>query len=211
MKDLMFSQRSVMHELGNALAVMSGYMDIFAETAMSVEQQELAGKIYTAFGLIQKIIENAHHVAPISINAFLENTVSACAVFVSAKRISLNVISELGHDEFLVEEHKLSQIFINLIKNAAKHTDKGGIIVSVQRRIDLLEFCVSDTGCGIPPEYMPHIFSPFVRAHTNQQGSGLGLSICKTLVESMGGRIWAESKPGHGSKFYFAMPAVSKE
>jgi len=216
MDDPVVNKKNTMHEIGNALAVMSGHIDILADTDMSEEQEELIKKIYSALGLVKQIMENTQHTAPVAINTFLEDTISACTVFTSSKGISLNAVSEIGRlesGEFLVDEYKLSQILINLIKNAANHTDEGGITVSVKLAQSVLEFCVSDTGCGIPPEYIPHIFEPFVqtssdKAGSGKSGSGMGLSICKSLVESMGGRIWAESKPCEGSKFHFTIPVA---
>jgi signal transduction histidine kinase len=184
MNEPLINQKSIMHELGNALAVMSGNIDLLADTEMTLEQEELIKKIYYSLELVKQIIGNAPDIKTISINAFIEDTISACKVFTASKGICLKFISELEYDEFAVEEYKLFQILINLIKNAAKHTDKGEITVSVKmndlEKTQCLEFCVSDTGVGISEEYMPYIFDAFVQASDDKSGSGIGLSICKT-------------------------------
>ena len=204
----MIDQKNIIHELGNALAIMSGYIDLLADTVTGAEQEELVKKVYFSLDLVKQIIKDEAQIKPVSVNIFLNKTVSACRVFIGQKEISFHIISELEYDEFLIEEHKLSQILINLIKNAAKYTEKGEIIISVKRGPSCLEFCVSDTGIGISADDLPHIFEPFVQVSPDKSGSGLGLPICKNLVEGMGGNIWAQSTPGFGSGFYFTIPAI---
>jgi signal transduction histidine kinase len=114
------------------------------------------------------------------------------------------------------DRDKLHQILTNLIQNALKFTPAGGE-VSVSADVDrneAVQFCVSDSGCGIPLPEQVKIFDRFYRGETvnmDQRGAGLGLAITKSLVELHGGRIWVESAPGQGSRFYFTMPKVSRE
>jgi signal transduction histidine kinase/DNA-binding response OmpR family regulator len=114
---------------------------------------------------------------------------------------------------------RLQQILINLVSNAVKFTGKGGVILigvkaeSPPKHADKhqtrLNFYVKDTGIGMPPEFLPNLFNPFTQADASStrkySGTGLGLSICKQLVDMMNGRIWAESRPGEGSTFYFSI------
>ncbi len=113
------------------------------------------------------------------------------------------------------DEDKLHRIILNLVTNAIKYTPKGKITIHASRKDDFIQFCVEDTGIGIPEKFQEKIFerffqieSPYTRAH---KGSGLGLSICKELVELLGGKIWVESKVGKGSKFYFTLPIKFKK
>ncbi|MDP6544961.1 MAG: CHASE4 domain-containing protein [Phycisphaerae bacterium] len=110
---------------------------------------------------------------------------------------------------------RLRQILINLINNALKFTKEGHVYVNVetQSRTDTevtLHFEVRDTGIGIPREKLDRIFGAFEQADTSTTrrygGTGLGLAISTQLTELMGGRIWAESQPGHGSSFHFTIP-----
>ncbi len=102
------------------------------------------------------------------------------------------------------------QIFVNLLDNAAKYTPQGRIEVSADKKGEMLEICVADTGIGIAEEKLSDIFKGFYQVSTGlsreYQGTGIGLSLSKKLVEAHGGRLWVKSKPGHGSRFYFTLP-----
>ena len=106
---------------------------------------------------------------------------------------------------------RLQQVLVNLIHNALKFTSPGGEIhLQAARDGHFILFCVRDTGCGIPSDDLPRIFERFYRVDRSRSGggTGLGLSIARHLVEAHGGRIWAESREGAGSSFYFIIPVV---
>jgi light-regulated signal transduction histidine kinase (bacteriophytochrome) len=106
---------------------------------------------------------------------------------------------------------QLGQVFQNLIGNAIKfHGDQPPKIrVEARRDGDRWVFSVADNGIGIAPEFREKVFVIFQRLHTREKypGTGIGLAICKKIVERHGGRIWVESKAGQGSTFYFTLPA----
>jgi light-regulated signal transduction histidine kinase (bacteriophytochrome) len=105
---------------------------------------------------------------------------------------------------------QLSQLFQNLIGNAIKFVDSGmpRIRVSAEREDDVWHFAVVDNGIGIDPAHVDRIFAVFQRLHGRGEypGSGIGLAICKRIVERHGGRIWVESEQGKGSTFNFTIP-----
>lgn len=103
---------------------------------------------------------------------------------------------------------RLLQVLENLIGNAVKFTPPGGrITVGVEPREGAALFRVEDTGRGISPEHLPRVFDRFWQAQkTDSRGAGLGLTICKGIVEAHGGRIWAESTPGSGTTVFFTIP-----
>jgi signal transduction histidine kinase len=98
----------------------------------------------------------------------------------------------------------LSQVIINLIQNAHTYTENDVVRLTASRKSGTITVTVSDNGAGIPPELLPRVFERGVTF--NPGGTGFGLFLCKTVVESHGGEIWIESRPGQGTKVYFTLP-----
>ena len=115
----------------------------------------------------------------------------------------------VGSFMLTTDAHRLSQILINLLTNAAKFTAKGSIRFGYRTEGSRLRFYVSDTGCGIPPEGQRRIFDRFVKLNSFKQGTGLGLPICKSIVEHLGGEIGVKSEEGRGTTFWFTLPYVT--
>ena len=111
----------------------------------------------------------------------------------------------------LLDEEQVGRVLGNLLHNAVKFTPDGGIIsISAEPQdADDIRFCVADTGPGIPRDLQERIFERFYktdRSRSQGGGTGLGLAIARHIVEGHGGRIWVESTPGQGAKFYFTLP-----
>lgn len=104
--------------------------------------------------------------------------------------------------------NRIIQIISNLLSNAAKFTPKGEIHFGYREKKDFVEFYVKDSGIGIPAERVATIFQRFGKINDFVQGTGLGLTLCRMLVEKMGGRIWLRSQEGKGSRFYFTLPLI---
>lgn len=111
-----------------------------------------------------------------------------------------------------IDPDNIMRILTNLINNAVKFTGKGGITLFTDKseKDNFIKVCVEDTGIGIRREDIPKLFQPFVqvglRSERKTGGAGLGLAICKQIIEQLGGRIWVESEFGKGSRFYLLFP-----
>lgn len=125
---------------------------------------------------------------------------------------------EVTHDPLptvVVDETQLMQLLQNLIGNAVKFRGKvpPRIHVSAKRNGSEWVFSVRDNGIGIDPQHFGRIFQIFQRLHNRDEyaGTGIGLAVCKKIVERHGGRIWVESQPGNGSTFHFTLPAAKEK
>lgn len=124
--------------------------------------------------------------------------------------------AQITHDPLpvvLADDTQLGQVFINLISNAIKFRSNGPpqIHISVRKSENQWEFSVKDNGIGIDSEYFDRIFIMFQRLHTKEEypGTGIGLAVCKRIIDRHGGKIWIESQKGKGSTFYFTLPAAN--
>jgi PAS domain S-box-containing protein len=136
----------------------------------------------------------------------------ACQAFepiAAEKSLTLTYHTERGLGPVYVDRDRVLQVLSNYLNNAVKFTPVGGRIAIRVNRLDETGVCfaVSDTGPGIAPEDLPHLFSRFWQArHTAHLGSGLGLAIAKGIAEAHRGRVWVETTPRSGSTFFFAVP-----
>uniref|UniRef100_UPI0039834921 response regulator n=1 Tax=Daejeonella sp. TaxID=2805397 RepID=UPI0039834921 len=156
------------------------------------------------------------NVEDVSLSEVAERAIAATAALFSQKSLKLEKNIETGLPPISGDRDKLIQVIINLISNAVKFTDKGSVLCSVYRKKNELIVGISDTGIGIAAEDYAAVFEQFKQVGGDTltdkpKGTGLGLPICKEIVEHHGGRIWLESKPGKGSTFSFALPIVSSE
>ncbi|HEX9897376.1 MAG TPA: ATP-binding protein, partial [Dehalococcoidales bacterium] len=115
-----------------------------------------------------------------------------------------------------VDKARMGQVLTNLVENAAKYSKKGGpIMVGAKASGDMVIINVSDKGEGIPSDLLDKVFERFYQRDAvvagRKDGIGLGLSICRALVEAHGGKIWVESEIGRGSQFNFSLPTGKKE
>jgi len=142
----------------------------------------------------------------------IQRAVAATSSLIEQKQ-NLNLIETIAEDlpNFTADQDRLIQVLINLISNAVKFTDHGTIEIQVvQTTTQELTFSVKDTGTGIPKDSLSLVFERFKQVDDQQtgrpQGTGLGLPICKEIVEHHGGRIWVESEINAGSTFAFTIP-----
>jgi PAS domain S-box-containing protein len=134
--------------------------------------------------------------------------VEAHRLLASSASLELRLAAERPLPEIWADRDRCLQVFENLIGNAIKFTPRGGrIIVSAFAEDGEVHFSVADSGVGIAPESLPHVFDRFWKAkNAKREGAGLGLSICKGIVAAHGGRIWVESARGRGTTVHFTIP-----
>ena len=120
----------------------------------------------------------------------------------------VNLIFDNGEEDLLMEgdPNRIMQVITNFITNASKFTYTGEIRFGFERMDKKIRVYVKDTGIGIEPEKVNHIFDRFVKLNSFAQGTGLGLSICRMIIEKIGGEIGVNSELGKGSTFYFTIP-----
>lgn len=130
---------------------------------------------------------------------------------VEAKGLAFRVLLSVGLPDVMIDPSQVQRVLVNLAVNALRYTKEGEIRVGAETRGNYLAVSVSDTGTGIPSEYLPHIFDKFVQVPgTATGGAGLGLAISRLIVEAHGGQISVQSELGHGSTFTFTLPVAQK-
>ncbi len=150
--------------------------------------------------------------APTPCEMVLEDALSNLKLAIEERRA---VITHDPLPTVMADEAQLIQLFQNLIGNAIKFHVKPPprVHISARKTSEVWLFSVHDNGIGIDPQYSERIFIIFQRLHSKGEypGSGIGLALCKKIVERHGGRIWLESKPGAGSTFFFTLPIKGEQ
>jgi signal transduction histidine kinase/CheY-like chemotaxis protein len=150
----------------------------------------------------------------VSVKDVIERAVAATASLFDAKKLGL--VRDIAPDLPTItgDQDRLIQVVINLISNSVKFTDAGSITCSARQEGTELLMSVKDSGIGIASDDQPKVFEKFKQVGDTltdkPKGTGLGLPICKEIVEYHGGRIWVESEPGHGSTFSFTLPIIEQ-
>jgi light-regulated signal transduction histidine kinase (bacteriophytochrome) len=147
---------------------------------------------------------------PVDTGTILSDALNNLRLLINETRASIT------HEKLpvvLADAMQITQVFQNIINNAIKFRRAGvapEIHISVEPRDRMWQFAIQDNGIGIPKEYHDKIFVLFERLHGRDTypGTGLGLAVCKRIIERHGGRIWVESEIGTGSTFYFTLPSV---
>ncbi len=216
----------IAHELRTPLSVLQANLRAMLDGVYPLEPKEIAA-LYDEARLINRLVEDLHILAladigqlplnkeTVDVAELIRQTTATFAL--AAESRGVRVDTEIEPVPLLVDvdPDRLAQVVRNLLSNALRHTPKGGRITVCARRQDgHVRLEVRDTGPGIPPEHVSHVFDRFWRGDPSRArdtgGSGLGLSIARSLVNAMGGRIGVESQVGKGSTFWIEFP-VSQE
>ncbi|HLO51072.1 MAG TPA: ATP-binding protein [Kamptonema sp.] len=152
---------------------------------------------------------------PMRVDDLIDRAIAATSALFENK--GLEPIKEIDEElpEFMGDKDKLIQVMINLISNSIKFTDKGSVTCKASKIANEIKISVIDTGMGIAESDQPKVFEKFKQVGDTltdkPKGTGLGLPICKQIVEHHGGKIWVESELGKGSKFSFTLPLTAAE
>jgi signal transduction histidine kinase len=208
----------VAHELRHPVHVLQGSLQAMLDGAYPLSEEEIA-RLYDQTQHLAALVSDLHvlaqaearqlplHLQVTDIGTFVKETVTAFRPLAEAKEVALRVELLGTMPELSLDPVRVRQAIHNLLDNALRHTPAGGdIIVSVEQIGDELQLRVEDTGEGIAPEQLPHVFDRFYRTDEARgrraEGAGLGLAIARAFVEAHGGSVTASSPGlGHGSTF----------
>lgn len=218
---------NVSHEIRTPMNGIIGMAKLLAGTRLTPEQKTYLGAISTSAGALLALIEDLLDFAKIEAGKFelepqemsprglVEHTVELMAARALARNIGLGChVAPDVPERVLLDPGRLRQVLLNLIGNAIKFTEVGGVLVDVgvqkQAEGSSLRIVVSDTGTGLAPADMERIFRDFEQAESGRTrrhgGAGLGLAISKRIVEAMKGTIAVQSEPGKGTSFTVSIP-----
>ena len=214
----------VSHELKNPLTVIIGALNVAVDDNITPEEAkqlitDAAESAQNLAAMVDNLLELTRHKSNRlnlqTSRAQLEPVVQAVVRKLQNKsaihRLKVNVPGNLP--EVMIDASRMERVLHNLVENAIKYSPKGGeVVIYGRRQGSEVIIGVSDQGIGISPEDVGRLFHSFERLDVSHRfavsGVGLGLTVCRILVEAHGGRIWAESEPGKGSTFYLALPVV---
>jgi len=217
---------TVSHELRSPLTAISGYTDTLLHDGPwdADTQREFLEVVSISAGRLASLVDNLLDAAtleagglrlqrePVRLERVAERVLNARRLL--AGSCTLHMETRPGLPLADADPIRVEQVLANLVDNAIKYSPRGG---AIQVRIisdsdETLSVSVADQGVGIPHEHLEHLFERFYRVESggrSVRGVGLGLFICRSLVESHGGRIWVDSQPGLGSTFAFTLPTLA--
>ena len=219
---------NVSHEFRTPLNMIIGLVDLIVETpetydvllSPKMEQdlrivhrncEHLADMINDVLALSQMDVGGlALHRESVDLREIVGESIETVAPLIQEKQLALEVALSEDLPQVYCDRTRIRQVILNLVSNAARFTEDGGITIEAVPQDQHILISVTDTGPGIPPDDVEMIFEPFYQDRRPLQrqkgGSGLGLSISKRFIKLHGGRMWLESELGSGATFFFTLP-----
>jgi signal transduction histidine kinase len=216
----------VSHELRTPLTAIKGSVEGLIDGVLPANEETFQ-QIHAEADRLNHLVDDLQELSrvearanqldlrPLDVSSFVQTVTKRLAPQAESKRIALDLDLSPDLPTVLADEDRAIQVLTNLTGNALQYTPEGGKVTISAKRIDNeIQFTVRDTGIGIPPDHLDHIFDRFYRVDKSRSrqaggGSGIGLTIARALVEAHGGRIWVESEGnGQGSTFIFALPST---
>lgn len=210
------------HEIRTPLNAIVGFSELLAAANTEEEKQKYLEILHTNSELLLQLVNDILDLSKIEagtlefvysdvdINLLLNDLEQLFRMKIGSNS-PVQIITESGLPSCMVhtDRNRIAQVVSNFVSNAIKFTTEGSIRIGYQSSENGLRFYVSDTGSGISADKLEGVFDRFVRLQSDKNGNGLGLSICKTIVNKLGGEIGADSEVGKGSTFWFTLPEHS--
>jgi signal transduction histidine kinase len=221
---------NVSHELRTPLASIRGHTESLlmqARDDQGAREQEYLAVIHRETEHLSRLIDDLFLLStteasalsltlqPVALDEVIEQVADSSRLVARRER-QVTIVTAVAPDlpPALADRERVVQVLGNLVRNALRHTPEGGLVsLRAEARGDEAVVTVEDTGVGIPPDHLPHVFERFYRGDDARDrasgGAGLGLAIVRELVEAMGGAVAVESAVGQGSRFSFTLPLAA--
>lgn len=223
---------SISHELRTPLNLIVGFVEVMFKMPSAYEDVVLSpgflldlGTVYRNAQHLQRLVDDVLDLAQLDAGRLalepietdiavpITEAVNTVGSLATVRGVELVVDIAPNLPPVCVDRVRIKQVILNLLSNAARHTEQGTISITAWQSDQEVLCSIADTGAGIPPEHLGRLFQEFERLDsqepTSSRGFGLGLAISKRLIHDHGGRIWAESELGVGSRFTFSLPVAS--
>lgn len=207
---------SVAHEIKNALVAIRTFVDLTSEKSEDPALATVVShEIKRIDAVVRQILRGANReefrFAPIQLHALITETGNLLRNLLKARGVNLALNLAAPSDRIKGDEHQLRHALVNLLINALEAISKTGTITLATEVTEAwsrpqLRMSITDTGCGIQPDHLPRLFSPFFT--TKSEGTGLGLAITRRIIQEHQGAITVESKPGQGTTFQVFFPLL---
>ena len=222
----------VSHELKTPLASITAYTEMLVDG--EADDEEMRKQFYTVIQnqaqRLNRLIEEILNISriesglikvdkkPVSLTIVIQEQLQMIKSYANEKNIELIAQKPIVYDQVYADKDMVSQVIVNLLSNAVKYTPSGGSVkieTVVDENAGIARVTVTDTGVGIPPDEVKHVFDKFYRVRANEKkakGTGLGLNLVKQIIEKVhGGRVFVTSEPGVGSTFGFELPLATQQ
>lgn len=221
---------NIAHDLLTPLTAIQGYSEAIADDVITspAERHESAQLIGREVQRLRRLVSDMQNMtaleaghtplemAPLNLHDLVVETLAVIAPECEQAQIALHNTINPATPSALADSDRITQVLLNLLDNARRHTPPGGqITLGANAEAARLVVWVSDTGVGIDQQELPHIFERFYRVDRSRSaasgGSGLGLAIIKAIITAHGGTVWAQSTPGQGTTIFFTLPFADRK